>query len=437
MKQLLIVDDEANHRLMLKINLEDRGFSVTEAENGLEALSLVAEQSFAAILLDIRMDIMDGLTLLTHLNQKEIQIPVIMITAFSDVKTAVESMKLGAFDYMTKPVDIDSLDILLNSIPVESEVETTTDSPTTLYHFEGIYSENGLGTIINLLKMVAPTDATVMITGESGTGKELVAKSVHQNSNRRDQPFLAINCAAINENLIESELFGHEKGAFTGATASKAGKFKLADKGTLFLDEIGELSLQTQAKLLRTLQDKTFETVGGTKTQISDVRIVTATNRDLQQMVDDGAFREDLFFRINVFPIHLPPLRDRTTEVPLLIDFFIKKYALSFGKIIKKASKDFVKTLQQYDFPGNIRELENIIERSIILSSSEILESAVLPPLKRKNETQTTASLDVKENEKILIKEALTKTGNNKTKAAEILGISRRSLHNKINDYEA
>lgn len=434
MKNILIVDDEANHRLMLKINLEDRGFNITEAENGLEALELIDDNIFTAVLLDIRMDIMDGLTMLAHLGKKNLSIPVIMITAFSDVKTAVESMKLGAFDYMTKPVDIDDLENIINSISTDTDTEQLIVSD---YNFEGIYSESGLGQIISLLKMVAPTDATVMVTGESGTGKELIAKSIHTNSQRANKPFLAINCAAINENLIESELFGHEKGSFTGATAAKLGKFKLADKGTLFLDEIGELSLQTQAKLLRTLQEKTFETVGGTKTQISDVRIVTATNRDLQQMVNEGTFREDLFFRINVFPIHIPPLRERSEEIPLLINYFIKKYASSFGKIIKKASKDFISKLVNYEFPGNIRELENIIERSIILSSGEILEPSVLPPLQNKKSSNEKLSLDVKENEKKLILEALAKTNGNKTKAAKILGMSRRSLHNKINEYDS
>ncbi|KAA0259058.1 sigma-54-dependent Fis family transcriptional regulator [Deferribacter autotrophicus] len=430
-KKILIVDDEENHRFMLKLHLEDE-YVVDEASNGVEALSSVESNHYDLILLDIKMDLMDGLTFLSHLRRKGMNTPVIVISAFNNVRTAVEAMKLGAVDYITKPVDVKVLkkqiEELLSSKSGEEEVKIVDD-----YYYEGVYSENGLGKIIDLLKMVAPTDATVLIMGESGTGKELIARSIHNNSPRKGKPFLAVNCAALNENLIESELFGHEKGAFTGADKAKPGKFELADGGTIFLDEIGELPLQTQAKLLRVLQDKTFERVGGLKTLKTDARIVAATNRNLEEMVKEGKFREDLYFRLNVFPVFVPPLRERKNEIPLLLNFFIKKYSEKFQKIIKGYSDDYLKVLMKYNFPGNIRELENIVERSIILCRGEMLTRDLLPPLKMENSSSKKSSM--KEHEKILIEKALKETNGNKSKAAELLGISRKTLHNKIKEY--
>ncbi|MGA1846073.1 sigma-54-dependent transcriptional regulator [Deferribacter abyssi] len=430
-RKILIVDDEENHRFMLKLHLEGE-YVVDEASNGIEALSSVESNHYDLILLDIKMDIMDGMTFLSHLRRNGINIPVIVISAFNNVKTAVEAMKLGAVDYITKPVDVKILKKqikeLLNDKLRDKEVKINDD-----YHYEGVYSENGLGKIIDLLKMVAPTDATVLIMGESGTGKELIAKSIHHNSPRKNKPFLAVNCAALNENLIESEIFGHEKGAFTGADKAKPGKFELADGGTIFLDEIGELPLQTQAKLLRVLQDKTFERVGGLKTLKTDARIVAATNRNLEEMVKEGKFREDLYFRLNVFPILVPPLRERKNEIPLLLNFFIKRYSERFQKIIKGYSDDYLNVLMKYDFPGNIRELENIVERSIILCKGEVLTPDLLPPLKIEN--NTTKKNSMKEHEKSLIEKALKETNGNKSKAAELLGISRKTLHNKIKEY--
>jgi two-component system response regulator HydG len=429
MKKILIVDDELNHRLMLKLHLEQEGYKIYEANDGVDALSIVHEIDIDVILLDIKMKVMDGITTLHHLKEINPNIRVIMVTAFSDVKNVVESMKLGAFDYIVKPVDIDYLKEILKESDKSEEINYQSDN----YIFNGIYSDEGLGKIISLLKMVAPTDATVLITGESGTGKELIAESIHHNSPRNKALFLAVNCAAISENLVESELFGHEKGAFTGATSSKPGKFKLADKGTLFLDEVGELPLQTQAKLLRVLQEQKFEPLGGIKTISTDVRIIAATNRNLEKMVEEGTFREDLYFRLNVFPIHLPPLRERKIEIDLLVPHFIKKYSQQFGKQVKTADKNFMRKLKEYDFPGNVRELENIIERSVILAAGEKLDESLLPPLNKKKENKVV--LNIKENEKNLIIEALKKTGGNKSKAAEVLGMSRRTLHNKIKEF--
>jgi two-component system response regulator HydG len=438
-RKILIVDDEKNHRLMLKIHLEEAGYDVEEAENGFEALNIienerVRENSFFAMLLDIKMSVMDGLTVLSKLKEKKVKLPVIMVTAFNNVRTAVETMKLGAVDFITKPVDIKLLlkiiDNISNTATLEPKIEEDDE-----FIFDGVYTKESFGELIELLKMVAPTDASVLISGESGTGKELVAKAIHKNSKRGDKAFLAINCAALNENLIESELFGHEKGAFTGATALKRGKFEVADKGTVFLDEIGELPLATQAKLLRVLQEKEFERVGGTKTIKSDVRIIAATNRDLQEMVKNGSFREDLYFRLNVFPIKLPPLRKRKADLPLLVDFFIQKYANSFGKIVKGYTDEFIEKLLEYNFYGNVRELENIVSRAIILSKTEILTPDLIPELKNDQEIKDDAPLDIKENEKNLIIKALNETGGNKSQAAKILGISRKTLHNKIKEY--
>ncbi|WP_022850279.1 sigma-54-dependent transcriptional regulator [Limisalsivibrio acetivorans] len=431
--RILIVDDEENHRLMLKLHLKDRGYEIEEAVNGADALTKLGDTLPDLILLDMKMDIMDGLTFLNHLSRKGIRIPVIMITAFSSVKTAVEAMKLGAEDYMTKPVDIDSL--LENIERISGSVQAEGIPYTEDYEFGGVYSADGLGSIIEQLKMVAPLDATVLILGESGTGKELIARSIHDNSPRKDGNFVAVNCAALSENLIESELFGHMKGSFTGASANKEGRFETADNGTIFLDEIGELPQQVQAKLLRVLQERTFERVGGTKTLKTNARIIAATNKDLKTISQKGEFREDLYFRLSVFPVELPPLRERTQEIEPLVKFFIEKYSERFGKLIKGADKSYIDKLKGYSFPGNIRELENIVERSIILSKSEKLGTETLPDFKGSHKG-VSSSLDMKSNERELIVKALEKTEGNKTRAAEILGISRRTLHSKLKEYD-
>jgi len=435
MKKILIVDDEANHRLMLKLHIEDNGYDTEEAENGAVALMKLDDFHPDIILLDMKMDVMDGMTFLAQAKRKGINVPVIVITAFSTVKTAVEAMKLGAVDYLTKPVDTDSLLEIIGSISPAGKSEHEMPDMLEDYIFEGVYSNDGLGTIIDQLKMVAPLDATVLVLGESGTGKELIARSIHLNSPRKDKPFVAINCAAISENLIESELFGHMKGAFTGAVNNKEGRFEIASEGTIFLDEIGELPLSAQAKLLRVLQEKTFERVGGTKTLQTDARIIAATNRDLKSLSEKGEYREDLYFRLAVFPVNLPPLRDRTSELPMLVDFFIDKYSSKFSKLVKGADASYMKKLRNYSFPGNIRELENLIERSVILASGDKLTEQTLPGLNTSSSSKN-GTLDMKMNEKELIEKALKQTGGNKTQAAKILGISRRTLHTKINDFD-
>ncbi|KIH78018.1 two-component system, NtrC family, response regulator HydG [Geoalkalibacter ferrihydriticus] len=429
-KNILIVDDEPNHRLMLRLHLEQAGHRATEAVNGQQALERIAREAFDLILLDLQMDVMDGLTLLGELRRQGREIPVIVITAHGSVKTAVQAMKLGALDFLAKPVEVAEL---LRLVDQPQRVAAPPEIPRD-YRFPGV-SGSVMGKVLDLLAMVAPTDASVLILGESGTGKELVARSLHDNSPRAQGAFLAVNCAALSEHLVESELFGHEKGAFTSAAVAKPGKFELAEGGTLFLDEIGELPLALQPKLLRALQEKTFERVGGTRTLKADVRIVAATNRDLHEQVRAGAFREDLFFRLNVFPVRLPPLRERRDEIPLLLRYFIDKYAPRFNKLIKGWSDGFLKKLEIYSFPGNIRELENLVERSIILARGDVLDEQLLPDLSRASSVRDDASVDLKEREKQAIRQALAQTGGNKSKAADLLGISRRALHYKIKDY--
>ncbi|XOB65697.1 sigma-54-dependent transcriptional regulator [Deferribacteres bacterium DY0037] len=427
--KILIVDDEKNHRMMLKLHLEDAGHKTAQAENGLKALEALDEGRFDVILLDMKMDVMDGLTFLGMMNRKGHSIPVIVITAFSTVKTAVESMKLGAVDYLTKPVDIPQLMDALEKVSAQSGDVLT---PAEDYRFGGVYTQEGLGSIIEQLKLVAPTDATVLILGESGTGKEIVARSIHDNSKRAQRPYLAINCAALSENIIESELFGHVKGAFTTAVKDNKGLFESADGGTLFLDEIGELSLNVQAKLLRVLQEGAFERVGDTRTLKTNVRIVAATNRNLKKLAEKGDFREDLYFRLAVFPVEVPPLRERKEEIAPLVKFFIEKHAEKLGKLIKSADPSYIRKLSDYGFPGNIRELENIVERSIILTTGTKLEPVTLPTF----DTVRDGGLSIRGNERDLIIKALKKTGGNKTKAAEILQISRRTLHNKLKEFD-
>ncbi|MDR0454806.1 MAG: sigma-54 dependent transcriptional regulator [Deferribacteraceae bacterium] len=434
MKNLLIIDDEKNHRHMLRLHLEDAGYICWEADNGAVAIAALNDLSYDLLLLDITMDIMDGLTFLSYIRSDGNNVPVVIITANADAKTAVSAMKLGATDYVTKPVDIDELlstveNLIIGKNRDESEIGGFSHRDES-YFFHGVYSKEGMGKVIDMLKMVAPTDATVLITGESGTGKELVAKSVHDNSSRAGKAFVAVNAAALNENLIESELFGHVKGAFTGAAGARSGRFTEANGGTLFLDEIGELPVSAQVKLLRFLQERVYEPVGSSKPLQADVRVIAATNRDLNSMVTEGGFRQDLFFRLSVFPIHIPPLRERASEIPMLVKYFTDKYSERFQKKISGASVSFIKTLQQYPFPGNVRELENLLERSIILARTDLLTEELLPKLT--NEIRTP---QLKESEKQIITETLRECENNRTKAAERLGISRRGLYNKLREY--
>ncbi len=339
-KSILVVDDEASHRMMLKAHLHEEGFEVIEASDGQEAIDLVGRHFYDLILMDIRMPVMDGVEALTRIKKISPTIPVIMMTAYGSIDSAVEALKSGADDYLTKPLDMDELLLKVKKIlhyrQLEEENLLNRERLGKRFDFSNIIGKSpAMKELFETLTMVAPSDATVLLLGESGTGKEIVANAIHQNSPRKDQAYIKVNCAALPETLLESELFGHEKGAFTGALAKKKGRFELADGGTLFLDEIGEMSPATQAKILRVLQEKEFEAVGGTKTISVDVRIIAATHKDLEAEVKEGRFREDLYYRLNVVPITLPPLRNRKEDIPLLAEHFLKIYSQKNNRAIK------------------------------------------------------------------------------------------------------
>lgn len=446
---ILLVDDDSAHRTMLKVNLSSFGFNVIEVTDGDEVLPAVKERKFDLILLDLKMNRMDGLTTLAALLKANVTIPVIVITAFSSVESAVEAMKKGAFDYVTKPIDMDELRLIisraLNFKTLRDENTSLKEKLSKQYQFGDIIGKSpAMQEMFSTLSMVAPTDATVLLTGGSGTGKELVANAVHQNSARSSGPFIKLNCAALHENLLESELFGHEAGAFTGAASRRKGRFELAHKGTLFLDEIGDMSLATQAKILRVLQEGEFERVGGSDIVSVDVRLLAATHKDLEKMVEDGSFRQDLFFRLSVVPIHLPALQERSTDIPELTAFFLNRYAKKNRKDIKGIHPEALNLLMQYEWPGNIRELENTIERAVILCLGEQITPHELPPqffpekvrISHASLSHTREDFTLRDMEREVIRTTLDKTGNNKSLTAKKLGIARQTLLNKIKEYK-
>jgi DNA-binding NtrC family response regulator len=378
-KNILVVDDEAVIRDGLRRILESSGYAVEAYANGHLAVERMQQEDFALVITDLKMPGMSGMDVLKSIKILQPEVPVIIITGYSTVDTAVETMKHGAFDYIAKPFTPDQINekvskaldqkaVLLDTIYLRKEL-------LDHHGFDGFVGESKeMQRIYRRIVQVAPTDSTVLVTGESGTGKELVARAIHRNSPRRDQPFVAIDCSSLAENLLESELFGHVKGSFTGAIQTKMGLFKVADGGTLFLDEIGNLSLMTQAKLLRVLQEREVTPIGGTQPISIDIRLVAATNKNLRTLVTEGNFRDDLFFRLNIIPIDLPPLRDRKGDLQLLIGFFLKKFADEVGKEIRGLTPDALTLLEGYTFPGNVRELENIIERAVVLSEEELIQ---------------------------------------------------------------
>jgi len=446
-KSVLIVDDEVGTRESLKMILK-KDYAVFLAKDAEEAMLQSREHSPDVILLDIILPDLDGLKLLEKIKQKEPDAIVIMITATKTVKTAVEAMKLGAYDYVTKPFDVDELRLIvsraLSTQALEKEVRYLRKEIDKSFVFENIIGKSkAMKEIFGIVRQIADTKSTILVMGESGTGKELISRAIHYNSNRKNYPFVTINCAAIPETLIESELFGHEKGAFTNAIEKKLGRCEAAQQGTLFLDEIGELSLATQAKILRFLEEKEFNRVGGSKTIKVDVRLITATNKDLNQLIKKGAFREDLYYRINVVPIIVPPLRERREDIPSLLDHFIKKYNEEGNKRVQGVSKEALALMMNYEWPGNVRELENSIERVIALTSNEYIQPDELPiPLanisKINGLRESILSGKVsflkaeEEFEKRIILDALKKTNYVQSHAAEMLGISRRILKYKM-----
>ncbi len=447
MKSILIVDDEVGARESLKMILKGE-YQVLLAKNAEETWRQLDTHIPDVILLDIILPDMDGLRVLERLKRNLPDQIVIMITATKTVKTAVEAMKLGAYDYITKPFDVDELRLIINRAlstkALKEENQRLWMEVDRSFGFDSIVGKSkGMKDIFKVVKQVAGTRSTVLIMGESGTGKELVSRAIHYHSPRKNHPFITINCAAIPETLIESELFGHEKGAFTNAIEKKLGRVEAAHEGTLFLDEIGELSLMTQAKILRFLEEKEFNRVGGSKTIKVDVRLITATNKDLPQLVKKGQFREDLYYRINVVPIILPPLRERREDIPLLVDHFVKKFSEENQKQLKGVSKGALELLMSYEWPGNVRELENLIERVIALTNNEYIQPDELPsPIINQSRAnglkesvlsgQISFSRAEEEFEKEIILDALRRANYVQSHAADILGISRRILKYKM-----
>lgn len=447
MKKILIVDDESGVRESLTMILKDQ-YRVLSAENGKEALTLFERECPHLVLLDIILPEIDGISILKRIREMDVSTPVVMLTATLMVKTAVEAMKMGATDYLSKPFDVEELKLViekaLTTKELEQEVKYLRSQVTRRYSLQNIIGKSrAMQEIYNKIEQIADTRTTALITGESGTGKELVARALHYNSSRKDKPFVAINCAALPESLIESELFGHERGAFTDAQMRKIGQFEVADGGTLFLDEVADLSQATQAKLLRVIQEKEFTRVGGTRMIRVDVRLIAATNKNLDEALKNGTFREDLYYRINVVPIHMPPLRERKEDIPLLASHFLAKKAEEERQPPKEFSPGAMELMMDYDWPGNVRELQNIIEQVVTLCPNPVIQPEDLPNLFRKQikamslKEQTLAGKmpferAVMEFERDIILEALRKTRYVQTHAAELLGISRRILKYKM-----
>lgn len=440
--KILIVDDEPSHRLMLRANLKAE-YDVFEAEDGLQAVEAVRQQFFDLVLMDIRMPGMDGLDALAQIKQISPGILVFLMTAFESVASARVALQRGASDYIVKPMDVEELKANINRL---LEYRTLQRENILLKERLGEqFAESNITArsakmreILENVALIAPSDATVLILGESGTGKELIANLIHEHSPRAKAPFVKINCAALTETLLESELFGHERGAFTGATTRKEGRFELADGGSLLLDEIGEMNQATQTKLLRVLQEQQFERVGGTQTIHVDVRIIAATNKNLEGEVKAGRFREDLYYRLNVVPIQLPPLRERREDIPLLAEHFLRHYAAKNHRAVKWILPESLDLFMRYDWPGNIRELENAIERGVIIARGEYLTPAELPLAIRQNVLPTGRTDNkgtLKEMEREWITRTLTQVDGNRTRAAKILGITRKTLQNKIKEY--
>lgn len=437
---VLIVDDEKNTREGLARALQ-RKHTVFLADNGQTALDLLDQHHVDIILSDIRMPGMDGMTLIRRALTRTPQPVCILLTAYGSIETAVEAMKTGAYDFLPKPVNLDKLDLLIErairSRDMEKENRDLKEQLDKKYGLEHIIGKSpAMELVFDKIRQVAPSRATVMIQGESGTGKELVAHAIHQLSPRLHGPYVAVHCAALPESLLESELFGHEKGAFTGAVAQRQGRFERADGGTLFLDEIGEISPLIQVKLLRVLEERAFERVGGQARVDVDVRLITATNRDLEKMVADGSFREDLFYRLNVIQIALPALREHREDIPLLAHHFLKQASKDNEKDVQNITPEALDILTGYDWPGNVRELRNRIESMVVMCRSDKIGLRDLPAELRGGTIPTGRHSDsLEETEKRLIIDALRQNKGNKTKAAEQLGISRRTIHRKVKEF--
>jgi two-component system response regulator AtoC len=439
--KVLVVDDEAIVRESLRDWLGDVGHQVLTADNGDQALEIIQKEKPGILITDLVMPGMDGIELMKRAREIFPGIEVIIITAYGSIPTAINAIREGAYDYIEKPFCPERAELLIDKLMEHrwllEENLALQQKLEERYRFENIIAKSPqMQQVIEVIKVVSKSSATVLVTGETGTGKELVARAIHSQSHRRDRPFVAVSCAALPESLLESELFGHEKGSFTGAYAQKKGKFEVANRGTLFLDEIGEMSANTQVHLLRVLEEKEFNRVGGNEPIKVDVRVISATNRDMKQAVAEGKFREDLYYRLNVVNIELPPLRERTEDIPMLAQHFLKRFALENQKEITGFSPQATDFLLKHEWPGNVRELENAIERAVILSQNSVIEVADLYQQNMVPAGSTTSSVpNLKQVEKDHIQNVLSETGGNYTEAARILGISRMTLYNKARVY--
>lgn len=443
--RLLLIDDDKTALDGLVKILSHDGYPVSGVLSGYEALNLLSRKNFDIVVTDMKLPGMGGLSLIHELRKKEEPITIVVITAYSSVKTAVEAIKCGADDYLTKPINIEELTLVLEKLWEKQQLivqnRLLKEKLKDKYKSSELVGRTPqMHRIFKMIEDVAPSTASILILGETGTGKELVANAVHYQSDRACMPFVALHCAALSEGVLESELFGHEKGAFTGAVQLRKGRFELADGGTLFLDEVGEMSLKVQVKLLRVLEKGEFERVGGEKTIKVDVRLIAATNRDLEKEVSEGRFREDLFYRLNVITIHLPPLRERREDIPLLSNFFVIKYAKKYKKELKGFTPEAMEVLCAYQWLGNVRELENVIERSIVLCKKSVIAVEHLPKNIVPNKEDISAikiplGTSLKEAEKEIIQKTLFMTNGSKKEAAKILGISSRKIEYKVKEW--
>lgn len=445
MPNILIVEDEPKMLRLLELNLSEEGYTPRTAQDAESGLKLLRQERIDLVLTDLKLPGMDGLEFLQAVKRSNAHLPVIVMTAYGTVETAVEAMKAGASDYVLKPFSMEEITLLIRK---ELDVRHLREENVTLrealgkrLEFKNIIARSPqMQEVLATVERVAPSNSTVFLGGESGVGKDLIARAIHQHSRRASGPFVKINCTAIPENLLESELFGYEKGAFTGAVGTKPGKFELADKGTIFLDEIGDMPGSIQAKLLRVLQDREFERLGGTKTLHVDVRVVAATNQDLRAALEQGTFREDLYYRLNVVPINIPPLRARKEDIPYLVDHFIERFAQESGKLLTGISPEAMRLLKDFHWPGNVRELENVIERAVALSTGALLGAGdiqldVSPSVPSRPAAAVPfppQGMTLEEFEEEIIREALRRANGNKSQAARLLGLSRNALRYRL-----
>ncbi len=442
--RVLVVDDEANARNALAEILRDEGYAVETAADGFKALPKLRDFSPEVVLTDLKMPGMDGVELMGKVREHDQEVGVIIMTAFGAVDTAVQAMREGAADYLTKPLNADELLVVLSRtlerFRLRQETRQLRERLEERYSFDNIVGNSPeIQTVFKTVQQVSASRATVLVTGESGTGKELIAAAIHQSSPRKSGPFVKLHCAALAESLLESELFGHERGAFTGADRRREGRFEQANGGTLFLDEIGEITPAVQVKLLRVLQEREFERVGGNQTVQIDVRVIAATNRDLKEMVDKGLFREDLFYRLNVVNLHMPALRHRSSDIAPLADHFMRKYARDNAKQVTKFSDAALARLLSYDWPGNIRELENVIERAVVMTHSDMIDTTELPPEMKAADREAPGpqipGWKLADIERYAILKTLEAQGGSTSKAADVLGISVRKIQYKLQEY--